>query len=255
MKVAFLTDPGNQDGTLGGAELTMREFAAAAPETVELVGDTDDCDVAVIGNCVSYGPGLSRRLLGRRVVWYHNDLSPHIDPDLKGWLDENAEHVFCSPLHRSAYRWHKGVEAEGSHLVPPAIDLDRFKPARQVGGRKPMVALGSWHNPGKGQPSLLEYAERHGPIDVYGAGSFLPVQSPLNYVGPVEPEKVAETLWGYETFVHLPWAVEPFGRAVVEAWAAGLKLVVNRLVGARYWLKRPEKLRTAAEDFWGIVCA
>lgn len=255
MKVAFLTDAGNADGTLGGAELTMAEFKAAAPEHVTLTSDRPDA--TVIGNCVSYDERLISEL-PERVTWFHNDLSPHINPDLKAWLDEHATHVFCSPLHQQAYRW-TGGEPRESHLVPPAIDLDRFKPTRQVkrnGNRKPMVALGSWHNAGKGQPSLFEYAEAHGPIDVYGAGGFVPTQPPLDYKGPVDPNKVPEILWQYERFVHLPWDVEPFGRAVVEAWAAGLELVVNRLVGARWWIEeQPEKLRTAAEDFWEIVCA
>jgi hypothetical protein len=40
----------------------------------------------------------------------------------------------------------------------------------------------------------------------------------------------------------------------VEAWAAGLELVVNRLVGARYWITdNPDGLETAAEDFWKVV--
>jgi hypothetical protein len=40
----------------------------------------------------------------------------------------------------------------------------------------------------------------------------------------------------------------------VEADAAGCKVITNRLVGARYWLeKAPDKLESAADDFWKLV--
>jgi len=58
----------------------------------------------------------------------------------------------------------------------------------------------------------------------------------------------------YQTFVFLPTVIEPFGRTVAEAWAAGCEIVTNGLVGARYWLEEnPDALDTAAEDFWGVV--
>ena len=62
-----------------------------------------------------------------------------------------------------------------------------------------------------------------------------------------------EILGRYERFVFLPTTVEPFGRAVVEAWAAGCELIVNRNVGALHWLENPAGLRTAAADFWSLV--
>jgi glycosyltransferase involved in cell wall biosynthesis len=58
----------------------------------------------------------------------------------------------------------------------------------------------------------------------------------------------------YETFVFLPTVIEPFGRLVVEAWAAGCRIVTNNLVGAKWWIENePGKLDTAAQDFWRVV--
>lgn len=245
MNVAFVFDSGNADGNLGGAELTMREFADAAPEP--LVESLDEADTVVIGNCVGFGMELAKALIGKRVVWYHNDLSPHINSDLKGWLDHHATHMFCSPLQRDRY-------GRDGHLIPPAIDLNRFRSADGV--REGVVSVGSWQNPMKGQQSLLEWAVEHGPVDVYGTGPFIPRTPPLEYKGPLEPEGVPEVLAAYQTFVHLPWAVEPFGRCVVEAWASGCELVVNRLVGATYWIREaPSALESAAEDFWKMVAS
>ena len=40
--------------------------------------------------------------------------------------------------------------------------------------------------------------------------------------------------------------LEPFGRVVAEAWAAGLEIVTNDLVGAKYWItEKPEAIETA----------
>jgi glycosyltransferase involved in cell wall biosynthesis len=70
----------------------------------------------------------------------------------------------------------------------------------------------------------------------------------------VSYEEMPEMLARFKTFVHLPSVLEPFGRSTVEAWAAGCEVVVNSLVGGRYWItEAPEKLETAAEDFWACV--
>jgi hypothetical protein len=91
-------------------------------------------------------------------------------------------------------------------------------------------------------------------VDVYGTGAFIPTGSGVNYLGPLPHDRVAETLWRYETFVHIPSAPEPFGRCVVEAWAAGCRLVVNRQVGAVHFIEHDQDaLRTAGRDFWALV--
>jgi hypothetical protein len=75
-------------------------------------------------------------------------------------------------------------------------------------------------------------------------------------VGEATIPDPALTLSRYQTFVFLPTAFEPCGRAVIEAWAAGCRLVLNRNVGARHWIERePEALETAAENFWRAVLA
>jgi len=71
--------------------------------------------------------------------------------------------------------------------------------------------------------------------------------------GPVPQQFVPEILWRYERFVFLPTTVEPFGRAVVEAWAAGCELIVNRNVGALHWIESPDGLQSASADFWRLV--
>jgi glycosyltransferase involved in cell wall biosynthesis len=255
MRVALLADTGNADGTIGGAELTMREFAQAAPQGVHLTDKVKGADAVVVGNCTSFGPSLIPGLEGKRVVWYHNDLSPWVNAHVKSWLDRNATHVFCSPLHRGRYQFSAGRHG-GLHLIPPAINLEPFRLNGNGNDREGAVSVGAWQNEGKGQASLWEWARDNEPVDVYGPGPFAPNQPPLTFKGTVEPDEVPEVLHRYRRFVHLPWAPEPFGRAVVEAWAAGCELIVNALVGARYWLTEDrDGLESAAEDFWDLVTA
>lgn len=247
MRVAILSDPGNADGSIGGAELTMGELADSTPEGVELV-DNLDCDRVVLGNITTFGPALVDSLKDKPVVWFHHDLSPHNHPELKGWLDENATHTFCSSLHRDRY----GIDG---HLVPPPVDLSRFQPPRnhrRHGTRGGAVAVGAWQNPGKGQQLLIEWAHINGPLDVFGTGPLVPFGPDVAYKGPVAYESLPALLWGYKTFVHLPTDPEPFGRSVIEAWAAGCRIVTNRNVGAVEWFGNP-RLDTAADDFWEIV--
>jgi glycosyltransferase involved in cell wall biosynthesis len=254
MKVGWLSD----DSTyIGGAELTQAEFAATAPKGVGVVEVAPDqlevvrgCDVVCVFNSVTYPAETTRALTGKRVVRYFNDVAPHGSPDLTRWLVGNATCVFTSPLHFGRFPWLNGTQPD-HRLIPPPVDLERFRSRQNaVERRTGAVAVGPWMNPGKSPHLAAEWAQNAGvPIDFYGAGPFAPLGSqPLNY------EQVPDTLARYETFVHLPSVLEPFGRTVVEAWAAGCQVVVNRLVGARYWIEEdPDGLDTAARDFWELV--
>lgn len=234
MRVGWLHD---DPGYLGGAELTMREFAAAAPDDVELVpcpaGDVlQGLDCYVVGNCMTYS-----RLPDGPIVRYHHDLArAPVDAGLE------ARHIFCSPLQRERM----GLDGP---CIPPALDLERFGRYASENHRKGAVCVGRMAY-GKGLELLAEYPE---PVDVY---SSVPVASEGNARYKGATDDVAKTLSAYQRFVFLPTAIEPFGRAVVEAWAAGLELVVNRNVGALYWIREnPAGLDTAASDFWETVCS
>jgi len=245
MRVGWLLDQG---ATVGGAELTQAEFRAAAPDDVEIVdcqpGQIEDCDRYVVHNCVTYDLEDLQRLDGKPVVKYWHDVGPWLQDGVKDWLIENALSICCSPL-----------QADYMHLqalvIPPPVDLDRFMDAasRMNGGRKGAVCVASWRNAGKGQRKVMEWAEANGGIDIYGGGYLAPPGS-----REIAYEGMPALMARYQTFVFLPTVIEPFGRTVAEAWAAGCEIVTNGLVGARYWLEEsPEAMDTAAEDFWGVV--
>lgn len=255
MKVAWLHDQGNADGTKGGAEYTMDWFRELAPNGIEF---DPDGETVVIGNCVTIQPKILDEIAGKRVIRYHHDLSYAEDAALRYWLDGNAINVFTSPLHLEKYRFE--VEARHDPLViPPFVDLNSFRPNRQMrrnGKRNGIVTVASWQNAGKGAQLVSETLFRQGlEADCYGPGYFTPYGDHVHKKGPVDPDKLPQILWQYEQFIFLPTAVEPFGRCVVEAWAAGCEVLTNDLVGSRHFIENDAKaLQTAAQDFWEVVC-
>lgn len=272
MRVGWLADdPGYQ----GGAELTQEGFRLAAiPRGIEVV----DCppglvhaglDRYVVHNCVSYSP-LDLKPIGDTPTFkYIHDMWPHGDQSVRGHLLSKARCVFTSPLHRDWFPYSAPVRE--SYLIPPALDLEtfrrhgepvevqRFQDAEPslLNPREGTCWLGSLNNPGKGVHLAMEWAEENGPVDFYGEGPYRPLDSEhVRYKGAVKPEDVAATLARYENFVFLPTHWEPFGRAVVEAWASGCNLVLNGNVGARHWIEEePTALFAAAESFWDLVTA
>jgi hypothetical protein len=244
-RIGWLADAGP---TTGGAELTQAEFRAAAPDGVEIVdcpagAVQNDCDLYVVHNCVQYEPGDFEQVKGPAVKFWH-DVGPWIRPEIRRWLDRNTRQVCCS-----------SVQADYMSLdvpcIPPPVDLDRFRAAaaKMNGGRTGMVSVGSWRNAGKAPFRAAEWA--HGALDFFGDGPFAPAGC-----RPVEYDDMPTLLASYSTFVFLPTVIEPFGRVVAEAWAAGCEVITNDLVGSKWWIENdPDALETAAADFWKLVLA
>lgn len=250
MRVGWLVD---EPSAPGGAELTQAEFRAAAPEGVEVVdcppgGIVTDCDRYVIQNCVQYTIDDLKRIKRRPIVKYWHDVGPWLQPDVRAWLNKYAVHVCCSPTQAEQM----GLVA---HLIPPPVDLDRFAEAAEHvnGSRSGACSVGSWRNYGKAPHKVAEWGAAHRvQVDYYGGGPLAPSGSQ-----DVPYDAMPALLAQYETFVFLPTVLEPFGRVVAEAWAAGCEIVTNGLVGAAYWLDgdRVTGIENSGRDFWDLVTA
>jgi glycosyltransferase involved in cell wall biosynthesis len=247
-RVGWLAD---QAGYVGGAELTTAEFRAAAPEDGEIVDCPPGaimkrCDRYVIHNCVTYTLGDLGRIKGYGgIVKYNHDVGPHLQPGVRDWLDRNARNICCSPVQAVF------MGLDGAVCIPPPVDLTRFERAAENvnGDRAGAVSVGQWRNFGKAPHRAAEWGAQHGGIDFFGAGVFAPHGSE-----EVPYDAMPDLLAQYRTFVYLPTVIEPFGRLVAEAWAAGCEVVTNNLVGAKWWIENePGKLDTAAQDFWRVV--
>jgi hypothetical protein len=235
----------------GGAELTAAEFKTAAPEGVTVVncppGKIAECDCYVVHNCITYSRADIWGLVAgpEPVFKYWNDTGSWLDDEVRAALNADAIPICCSPL-QAEY-----MDLPDAILIPPPVELERFyDAAAQVNGnRRGAVSAGSWRNRGKGAHAVRRWAEQHGGVDFYGGGAFAPPGSrELAYQG------MPAALARYRTFVYLPDVIEPFGRCVVEAWAAGCELIVNGLVGAAWWIENDSRsLETAAHDFWELV--
>lgn len=258
MRVAWLADPGNTDGTgIGGAELTQAEFRLATPKGVRVSMVTpnslemvQDCDVVCCFNVALYPEETLDAIKDKRVVRYWNDQAPHGDRQLTNWLVNNATNIFLSPLHYETFPHRNGNQVE-YHLIPPAVPVERFRKAAEGVEKLPIaVALGPWRAWGKSPFLAQRWAKNKGiEIDFYGGGQVAPAGSrQLLY------KDVPKILANYEWFVYLPTETEPFCRTIVEADAAGCRIVYNRKIGAIYWLQENrEGLETAADRFWEVV--
>lgn len=255
MRVGWLHDGGNMDGTQGGAELTQAEFRAAAPEDVEVVdcpagGVVPDLDRYVAHNVVFYAASDLRVAEGKLVKYWH-DVGPHMLPEVAAIIREGAQHICCSPVQRERLGLDDPDRLPPAEVVPPALPLGRFREAAATRNGRPrvgVVSLGPWMNHGKDPRLVFEWAQGR-EVDFYGRGPLAPQGA-----RQVDYDLLPDLLARYETFVHLPLVLEPFGRGVVEAWAAGCNIVTNGLVGARWWItEKPDALETAAEDFWRVV--
>ena len=164
------------------------------------------------------------------------------DPALDRWAAEHATSVFTSPLHRDRFP-HR---VEGESAPDPA--RDRPRALRRAGRAQARAApAGS--------------ARRCTPARGCSRRSSGPRRTSRSTSGACSPDQVAglaadpgaratsrpstcrDPAAATERFVFLPTTVEPFGRAVVEAWAAGCELIVNRNVGALHWLENPDGAR------------
>jgi hypothetical protein len=246
MRIGWLVDDPEHPG---GAELTQAEFRAAAPDGVEIIDcppgkiDYYGCDRYVIQNCMRYSADELKALTGFPIIKYHNDVGPWLQPETRDFLDRAATNICCSPIQAE----HMGLD--DAICIPPPVDLQRFAEAgaKANGNRTGACSVGSWRNYGKAPHRAIEWTK--GRIDFYGGGPLAPPTS-----REIAYEAMPALLAQYKTLVFLPVVLEPFGRVVAEAWASGMEVVTNDLVGAKYWITEdPQAIETAASDFWRVV--
>ena len=182
-------------------------------------------------------------LAGKPALRYWHDLARPGGPATRRscrWAPEHATSVFTSPLHRDRFP-HR---VAGEPHADPA--RDRPRALRRAGARKRRAApAGSAR---RSTPARACCRPSSGPRRTSRSTSGAsrrrsPESARIRAKGPSRPTHVPTILRLYRRFVFLPTTVEPFGRAVVEAWAAGCELIVNRNVGALHWLEHPDGAR------------
>lgn len=256
MQIGWLYD---RAAVKGGAELEAETLAAGMPEGWMLI----DCppenvvpglDGYVLHNVTSYDYAASQRMGAAPVVKRLHDVWRAGDLQLRAWVLKHAALVIASSRLHVEGMAHR-IDAP-LKLLPCAVDLAPFQEAAQrANGRAGVCWLGRLYE-SKGIVAAALWAQENGVmVDVYGHGPLAAsLPDGLRYCGSVRYEDVPGVLAQYARFVFLPDVVEPFGRTVVEAWAAGCEIVTNGNVGAVGWINdQPEALVTAREDFWHAI--
>lgn len=251
MKIGWLEDPAELIGYKGGAELDGEIVRAVSPHDIVACPPrrvVDGLDAYVIANCVHYSTSDVANISAPIVKIVHDEWR-FGDPELRKTLLERAALVVLrSPLHRQRFAY---PIAGDVHLLPSQVGVWKYERAAQrVEKRERAVWLANLGSPERddGLKAAQRWAKQRGvPLDVYGR---------LTKNGMVPPDDVPELLASYRYFCHAMGRgrYEPFGRAVVEAWAAGCILVTDENVGARWWIENdPVALEEPARDFWAVV--
>jgi hypothetical protein len=255
MRIGWLADP--PEDVVGGAELASAALRAAAPAGYRVAPCLPDAivpaDAYVVMNCTRYGASVLQQLAEAPVIKVVSDWWEWGDPHLRAWLlESSALVVLRSPIHRANFPWPIAAPVQ---LLPSPLDLAAFRkhalPAEQRNGRA--VWLGQMTSGWKGEQQAARWAtaqQIH--IDFYGAGPFVPDESEYVHLrGQIQYADVPDVLGSYTWFVFLPQRPGSFGRTVVEAWAAGCRLVANTNPGALWWIEnRPADLDHGALLFW-----
>ena len=194
------------------------------------------------------------------------DYWPHGDMVLRDWLLKYAAKlIFSSPSHLTGFPHAIFPYANRVEIIPPYIDLERFSEAREAseasGRREGTLWLGQMKNPmQKGISQTLQWAaKRDLVVDFYGENAVQVIGDHPNgrivQRYPVSYKDVPEIMARYERFVFLPQRNEPFGRTVIEALAAGCKVVTNAVPGCIWYLETGavEQIDQATDRFWEVV--
>lgn len=251
MRVGWLEDPSYR----GGAELDGEALRAVCPHDVVMMppGEVRDADMYIVGNCVHYLLAHLRPLEYRDgappIVKIVNDAWRYaIDPKTRDFLLARADlFILRSPLHQERIRW--PIPEDKVRLLPSWVDLDRF-PGENRHREDRVLWLANVESAERlaGLKAIRAWAAEHDvPVDAYGRGT---------KNGPVDYDEVANLMASHRWYGHAMGHndYEPYGRATVEAWAAGCNLVVGQEIGALWWIEHhPDQLATAAEDFWTVV--
>jgi len=250
-------------GIQGGAELSCGALVEHAPDWAEVVycpankRPPKDIEAFVIQNSTTYGSRWIEELCTRPVIRQVRDPWYAGDAILRRWILSNAAAVvFSSPVQVEAF----GYEHDRPvHILAPPVNLAPFREAALPAEERSGAVFVGRVDVYKGAPAAVDWALRTGERllmigDVMmGFGALPPY---IQIAGRVPYKRMPEVLGHSEKLVFFPEWPEAFGRAVVEAWAAGCELLLRGKIGAQWWIENaPERLgfESAIAEFWDVV--
>ena len=159
------------------------------------------------------------------------------DHRLQSVLARHVDSYIC--FSEAAGAWLGRDYGRAADVVPPGVDLQRFRPAAQRSPRPTIMYSGSLDEPRKNVALLLEAVavlRRTLDVEVWLCGqgdgaSLLAAASPaardaVTFVGPADDADLAER-YGRAWVLALPSHAEAFGMVLVEALASGTPILVS----------------------------
>lgn len=259
MKIGWIAD--ELLGKFGGAEFSSSELVRGAPPWADLVECSPEnvpsgLDAYVLLNNATYGPEIIPALETGIVVKSVRDQWPDGDDELRDWLLNNAAVTIFNSLPH--YMWFMYPVGTPVAILPPPMNLQRFRDAAEVAGeRSGVLWLGAMHRNKGIMESIFWARDNETEVHFYGTGTCVPnVEKYVVLKGPVPYEDVPAVMTKYSRFLYTPRVLDGFARTVAEAWAAGLYLETSGIIGAEWWIENhPDSLDYGMEMFWSVVAA
>ena len=292
--VAFLHDTDFE--ILGGAELSCQQIIREGEESgFQIVVDPlkdfettkrviDDADIVIANNLFrcDYEFDLIEHLLRfeKPCIRWEHDYGFCARRTALCFVDQNVRHccakqrvdlyrrlfqhailnVFQSPLHERIHHTMFGQIIHPRILLPPPIDVSKLK--IQTKRPKSVVYVGLL-NLKKGSDALYRYALDHPDHHITIIGEDRSDKQWPDHVvrkGKIKQEEVFTILSAAESFFFQPCWPEPSGRAVVEAYLARCRLIINDRIGSTTYPYFPSDYQAtkkavahSAAYFWKAV--
>lgn len=199
-------------------------------------------------------------------VRYERDSCLYLHPQNRKLLFEKARlNVFLSDFHLEFFREMYGDYFHDTHVIPPYLDVERFKPAE--GEKEYDVVYCGFLHPLKGSDALADYAIKNPQrkITIFGWGDEKIIKElddmhNVEFKGKLEYDEIPAMLQKTRHIFHCPVVNEPFCRMIGEAMFCGAEFVGDKhKIGAVQDIKEfgLDQVRTncsnANKDFWDLI--
>ncbi len=238
----------------------------------------DKDDVVILSNVRSYNRDILAKIDNPKIIFHHDTycmyrlLFPATEkcytrcPEVPSWkrVFQTAQlHIFLSPFHYEIHSQAFGDAVEPHIEVPSPVSPREFYPLTSPTPRAGICNLNGLIT-FKGRENHLKFAQEHPETFFTFAGENEKPEEPLpgncRFVNGIVAPQLNNFYNAHGTYLQIPSHIEPFGRAITEAYLAGCKLIYNSNVGCTtyQWYTSRESVaehvgENASRLFWDSI--